>query len=85
MSKKTYVNFGTINESKSGGLYLKLDKGVKLTINGKDYSGSFFVNDPEQKYKIQLNSGKINESKYEESISKIPEYIRKEIIAVFEE
>ena len=78
MAKK-WTKVGTIRETKAGGKAIKLD----ADFNGK--AGMYLqVQDPRKKLEDSVNSGRLPETKAEELLSKIPDYILEEIYLVQE-
>jgi hypothetical protein len=82
MSKNKYIKIGAIKENKNGGFYLKLDESIKLEINGELVEGTLSLDTPQQKLAFFLEKGIIDEAKYEERISKVPEFVKYEVTAV---
>lgn len=83
--KKEYVTIGAVMTGKDGNSYILVSKDVRLTINGKDFTGKYInLNSPADKYKFMAKSGKITSDEAADKISKIPEYVKKEVVAVLE-
>lgn len=83
--KKTYVTLGSINVGKDGGSYIAIDKNVELVINGVKFTGKYIsLNSPADKYKRMADKGTISADEAAEKIAKIPEFVKKEVVAVLE-
>ncbi len=83
--KKQYVTLGAICTGKDGGSYIVVDKEVELVINGVKFTGKYIsLNSPADKFKRMADKGKISADEAAEKIAKIPEYIKKEVVAVLE-
>lgn len=82
---KQWIDFGTINQSKNGkGFNVKIAKGLKVTITGVDFKGNeihaelnegdaMFVSSKEEKFERMFKG---DETKIEERLSTVPEYIK---------
>lgn len=76
---KTWTKVGTIRETKAGGQAIKLD----ADFSGK--AGMYLqVQDPRKKLEDSVNAGRLSETKAEEMLAKIPNYILGEIYLVGE-
>ena len=83
--KKQYVTLGSINVGKDGNSYIAVDKNVELVINGVKFTGKYInLNSPADKYKRMAEKGKISADEAADKIAKIPEFVKKEVVAVLE-
>lgn len=74
--KRTDKNTGElVSDSKGRQQYtFSLNKDVVITINGKRFEGKYFyVNRPDEKYDIMINSGKITEEEYDQKVGRYQE------------
>lgn len=86
LKRKKYVNLGAVVTGKTGNTYIAVDKDVKLTINGIAFTGKYIsLDSPADKYKRMLEKGSITEEEATRKIESIPDYIKKEVIAVLEQ
>lgn len=69
-----WTKVGTIRKSKSGGSYLKVEADITLAKGA-----SLTIQDPRVQIKKMIESGKLDEAKGNERLSKIPEYITREV------
>lgn len=70
---------GSVRKSQKGNSYIKFDKDVSFTS-----SQSLQLRDPKDSLRSLLDNGKITEEQFEERISKIPEYIIRDVFLVEE-
>jgi hypothetical protein len=69
-----WTKVGTIRKSKNGGSYLKIEADVTLTKGS-----ALNIQDPRAQIKNLIASGKLDEAKGQERLSKIPDYITREV------
>ena len=83
MSRK-FADIGSMNKSKEGGYYIKLEDNVQIHITGTNYKGDpidvtvkggeyLNLEKPEDKY-LKIYKG--NEAKAQEVVQKIPEFVK---------
>lgn len=68
---------GSVRKSKSGGLYIKVDKAVTLK-EGQ----SLQLQDPRKSIQTSIENGKLSQEKGEEMLAKLPDYIRQDVFLV---
>jgi hypothetical protein len=68
---------GSVRKSKSGGLYIKVDKAVTLK-EGQ----SLQLQDPRKSIQASIENGKLSQEKGEEMLAKLPDYIRQDVFLV---
>lgn len=84
MAKK-YTEIGdlligkTKDDGSKGDLYIKIKKDVTLSQNT-----IVRLEDPKAKYERMINSGKVDVAKMKEQMAKIPDYVKKTLVAVEE-
>jgi len=78
-NKKTYVEFGQIRKGDYG-LYIKVRKDIKLT-EGMNIT----MRKPEDGVKFFLEKGFIDENEAQNRIARIPDFVKYELIAKFED
>ena len=82
---KEFIQLGAILKGKDGGLYIKVDDKIQLNVNGKAFDGKYInLQKPQLKYDRMLDKGVITESEYDEKLSRVPEFVKYELIAVFD-
>jgi len=83
--RKEYVTLGSVMVGKDGSSYISVSKDVQITINGKTFSGKYIsLQSPADKFKRMADKGTITQDEAAEKIAKIPEYVKKEVVAVLE-
>lgn len=92
MAKKQYVQLGAMMQRKDPDAngekqyYIKLDDKISLNINGKPFKGQYLnIEKPQAKQKRFLDMGLIDENTFEERLEKIPEFVKFELTAVFDD
>lgn len=75
MSAQQWRKIGTVRKSKTGGNYIKIDEDVTLS---KD--AVVQLQDPRKKLEDSVAAGRLTEEKAEAIRSKIPDYIRFELV-----
>lgn len=83
--RKEYVTLGSVMVGKDGNSYIAVSKDVQITINGKPFTGKYInLNSPADKFKRMADKGAITSEEAAAKIAKIPEYVKKEVVAVLE-
>jgi hypothetical protein len=85
IKRKEYITIGSVMVGKDGSSYISVSKDVQITINGKAFTGKYIsLQSPADKFKRMADKGKISADEAADKIAKIPEYIKKEVVAVLE-
>jgi hypothetical protein len=80
MSKSKYTKFGNIWAGKNGSFYIKLEKGLNITINGVPLESEFIqMNKPEENLKRLHSLGFLTEDQLSERAAKLPENLKYEL------
>jgi hypothetical protein len=74
-----WTKIGSLRKSKNGNLYIKVDSDFSLK---KD--DALNLQDPRKKIASSVEAGRLEESKAEEMLSKIPDYIKYDIYSIEE-
>jgi hypothetical protein len=74
-----WTKVGSLRKSKTGNLYIKVDTDFSLK---KD--DALNLQDPRKKIASAVEAGRMEESKAEDLLSKIPDYIKYDIYSVEE-
>lgn len=72
---KEWKKLGSLRKGKTGSLYLKFDD--EVTLKKGDV---LQLQDPRKRIATGVEAGRLKEDKAEELLSKIPEYIKYEVI-----
>jgi hypothetical protein len=82
---KEFIQLGAVMKGKDGGVYIKVDDKIKLNVNGKIFEGKYIsLQKPELKFERMLDKGSITESEFEEKVNRIPDFVKYELVAVFD-
>ena len=74
-----WTKIGSLRKSKSGGLYIKVDSDFQLK-----QGDALNLQDPRKKIASAVEAGRMDETKAEEMLSKIPDYIKYDVYSVEE-
>ena len=82
-----FVQLGALIKKKDGsGFYIKVDKELSISINGRTFKGEYIsCAKPQEKYDRMLAKDKITQEQYDEKVQNIPSYIRQELTLIFED
>ena len=72
-----WTKVGSLRKSKAGGLYIKVDSDVTLKTGA-----ALNLQDPRKKIAASVEAGRLTQAKANELLSKIPEYIRYDVMLV---